>query len=152
MANANLVVLVGNLTRDPELRNLPSGTEVCAMRLAVNDRRKNSDGEWVDYANYFDIDVFGNQANACAQYLSRGRAVYVQGRLRWREWETQEGAKRQHVSVTADRVQFLGPRDGGDGDYSPPFGATERYEPAVGQAAEPGDLVPPYTGDEDIPF
>ncbi len=108
----NRVILVGNLTRDPELRALPSGTSVCRLRLAVNDRVKDrTSGEWTDYANYFDITVFGAQAERYAQWLTKGRQIAVDGRLRWREWETQDGQKRSAVEVVADNVQFIGPRE-----------------------------------------
>ena len=113
MANINRVVLVGNLTRDPELRHTPSGTAVCSLRLAVNTRRKDgATGEWTEKPNYFDITVWGNQGENCAQYLAKGRPVGIDGRLEWREWEAQDGTKRQAVEVIADTVQFLGGRDG----------------------------------------
>jgi single-strand DNA-binding protein len=107
--NINRVILTGNLTRDPELKG---AGQVCALCLAVNTRRKSSDtGEWVDQPNYFDVSVFGAQGESCARYLSKGRAVAVDGRLRWREWTTQEGQKRQAVDVVAETVQFLSGRD-----------------------------------------
>ena len=113
MANINRVVLVGNLTKDPELRHTPSGTAVCKLRLAVNTRQKDSStGEWGDKPNYFDVTVWGNQGESCAQYLSKGRPVGVDGRLDWREWEAQDGSKRQAVEIIADSVQFLGSRAG----------------------------------------
>ena len=115
MVSINRVVLVGNLTKDPELRHTPSGTAVCNLRLAVNTRRKDETGQWVDKPNYFDITVWGNQGERCAQYLSKGRPVAVDGRLEWREWETPEGNKRQAVDVVADSVQFLGSRGEGEG-------------------------------------
>ena len=116
MANINRVVLVGNLTRDPELRHTPSGTAVCSLRLAVNTRRKDgATGEWTEKPNYFDITVWGNQGENCAQYLAKGRPVGIDGRLEWREWEAQDGTKRQAVEVIADTVQFLGGRDDGGG-------------------------------------
>ena len=115
MAAINRVVLVGNLTRDPELRHTPSGTAVCNLRLAVNTRRKDETGQWVDKPNYFDITVWGNQGERCAQYLAKGRPVAVDGRLEWREWETPEGNKRQAVDIVADTVQFLGGRGDGEG-------------------------------------
>src|ERR687888_1496001 len=111
MANINRVILVGNLTRDPELRHTPSGTSVCSLRVAVNSRRKDESGQWVDKPNYFDVTVWGQQGENCAQYLSKGRPVAVDGRLRWREWEDREGGKRQAVDIIADSVQFLGSRD-----------------------------------------
>jgi single-strand DNA-binding protein len=114
--NINSVVVTGNLTRDPELRSLPSGNSVCKLRVAVNSRRKDGQsGEWVDKPNYFDVTVWGAQGENCATYLSKGRPVAIQGRLEWREWETQEGGKRQAVEIIADSVQFLGSRDGSGG-------------------------------------
>src|ERR1043165_494915 len=108
--NINRVVLVGNLTRDPELRHTPSGTPVCSLRLAVNTRRKDETGQWTDKPNYFDITVWGQQGENCAQYLSKGRPVAIDGRLEWREWEAQDGSKRQATDIIADSVQFLGSR------------------------------------------
>jgi single-strand DNA-binding protein len=110
--NINRVILTGNLTRDPELRSLQSGTSVCKLRVAVNSRRKDgASGEWVDKPNYFDVTVWGAQGENCATYLSKGRPVAVDGRLDWREWEAQDGSKRQSVEIIADSVQFLGSRD-----------------------------------------
>src|ERR1051326_2586699 len=114
MANINRVVLVGNLTRDPELRHTPSGTAVCSLRLAVNTRRKDAaTGAWTEKPNYFDVTVWGNQGESCAQYLSKGRPVAVDGRLEWREWQSQDGGKRESVEIVADSGQFLGSRGGG---------------------------------------
>jgi single-strand DNA-binding protein len=116
-SNINVVVITGNLTQDPELRHLGSGTAVCELRVAVNSRRKDgSTGEWVDKPNYFNVTVWGAQGENCAQYLSKGRPVAVEGRLDWREWEAKEGGgKRQAVQIIANSVQFLGSRDGGGG-------------------------------------
>ena len=143
MAAINRVVLVGNLTRDPELRHTPSGTAVCNLRLAVNTRRKDETGQWVDKPNYFDITVWGNQGERCAQYLSKGRPVGVDGRLEWREWETPEGNKRQAVDIVADTVQFLGGRGDGEGGGG--------YIPAEATATPAGDF-PTSPTDDDIPF
>jgi single-strand DNA-binding protein len=113
VANINRVILTGNLTADPELSTLPSGTSVCRLRLAVNRRYKDqSSGEWTEKPNYFDIKVWGAQGENCAQYLSKGRPVAVDGRLEWSEWEAQDGGKRSKVEVVADTVQFLGSRGG----------------------------------------
>ncbi|HJZ36837.1 MAG TPA: single-stranded DNA-binding protein [Solirubrobacterales bacterium] len=115
-SNVNVVVITGNLTKDPELRSTGGGTSVCEMRVAVNSRRKDQSGQWVDKPNFFDVVVFGAQAENCASYLSRGRPVAVEGRLDWREWEAKEGGgKRQAVQIIANSVQFLGSRDGGGG-------------------------------------
>ena len=127
-SNVNVVVITGNLTRDPELRHLGSGTAVCKLRVAVNSRRKDQSGNWVDKPNYFDVTVWGAQGENCANYLSKGRPVAVEGRLDWREWEDQGGNKRQSVEIIANTVQFLGSRDGsgggngngGGGGFSPP--------------------------------
>jgi single-strand DNA-binding protein len=143
MAAINRVVLVGNLTRDPELRHTPSGTAVCNLRLAVNTRRKDETGQWVDKPNYFDITVWGNQGERCAQYLTKGRPVAVDGRLEWREWETPEGNKRQAVDIVADTVQFLGGRGDGEGGGG--------YIPAEATATPAGDF-PTSPTDDDIPF
>ena len=143
-ANINRVVLVGNLTRDPELRNTPSGTAVCSLRIAVNTRRKDSTGQWTEKPNYFDITVWGNQGESCAQYLAKGRPVAVDGRLEWREWDAQDGTKRQAVEIIADSVQFLGGRgeSGGDGG--------NQFVPAA--AASSGADADFTSADDDIPF
>ena len=144
MATINSVVLVGNLTKDPELRHTPAGMPVCSMRLAVNTRRKDAaTGQWGEKPNYFDITVWGQQGENCAQYLAKGRRVGVQGRLEWREWEAQDGGKRQAVEVVADSVQFLDSRGDGEGggSYLPP--------------AESGGSSPDFPSspvDDDIPF
>ena len=115
-ANINRVVLVGNLTRDPEMKHLPSGTALCSLRIAVNTRRKDESGQWTDKPNYFDVSVWGAQGESCAQYLAKGRPVAIDGRLEWREWEASDGSgKRQAVEIVADNVQFLGSRGDGDG-------------------------------------
>jgi single-strand DNA-binding protein len=145
-ANINRVVLVGNLTRDPELRHTPSGMAVCSLRIAVNTRRKDStSGEWTEKPNYFDITVWGNQGESCAQYLAKGRPVAVDGRLEWREWDAQDGTKRQAVEIIADSVQFLGSRGDGEGGGQPQF------VPA-GAAAQTENADFAAGADDDIPF
>src|SRR6059036_659587 len=138
-ANINRVVLVGNLTRDPEIRQTPSGTSVCSLRIAVNSRRRDESGQWTDKPNYFSISVFGNQAESCAQYLSKGRPVGIDGRLEWREWQAQDGGKRESVEVVADSVQFLGVR--GEGELG-----GNQFVPA-GAVAETADF--PAAADDD---
>ena len=146
MANINRVVLVGNLTRDPELRHTPSGMGVCSLRVAVNTRRKDSaTGQWTEKPNYFDVTVWGAQGESCAQYLAKGRPVGVDGRLDWREWEAQDGSKRQAVEIIADSVQFLGGRGDGEG------GGERQFVPA-GAAAESGGADFGNANDDDIPF
>jgi len=107
MHDINRVVLVGRLTRDPELRSIPSGRSVCDLRIATNSSHKEPDGEWGERPNFFDVSVFGPHGENVAAYMRRGRRVCVDGRLSWREWETSEEQKRQSVSIVADSVQFL---------------------------------------------
>jgi single-strand DNA-binding protein len=147
-ANINRVVLVGNLTKDPELRHTPSGMAVCSLRLAVNTRRKDDSGQWADKPNYFDIVVWGQQGENCAQYLAKGRPVAVDGRLEWREWEAQDGAKRQSVDIIADSVQFLGSRDAPQTN-----GVVESDLPADTSDFQPSGVASGGGGaDDDIPF
>ncbi|MFL5923710.1 MAG: single-stranded DNA-binding protein [Gaiellaceae bacterium] len=148
MANINRVVLVGNLTRDPELRHTPSGMAVCSLRLAVNTRRKdNQTGEWTEKPNYFDITVWGNQGENCAQYLSKGRPVAIDGRLEWREWEDKDGNKRQTVDIIADSVQFLGSRDAPQGN-----GAVDSDLAPDTSDLQPSGVASGGGADDDIPF
>jgi single-strand DNA-binding protein len=152
MANINRVVLVGNLTRDPELRHTPSGTAVCSLRLAVNTRRKDgATGEWTEKPNYFDITVWGSQGENCAQYLAKGRPVGIDGRLEWREWEAQDGTKRQAVEVIADTVQFLGGRDSGGEGGSGGGEPGSSFVPAGVTSGSDADFGASPT-DDDIPF
>jgi single-strand DNA-binding protein len=147
-ANINRVVLLGNLTRDPELRHTPSGMAVCSLRIAVNTRRKDgATGEWTEKPNYFDVTVWGNQGENCAQYLSKGRPVAVDGRLEWREWDAQDGTKRQAVEIIADSVQFLGSRDSGGGDGN-------GFQAASDVPADTSDFEGAGVGakEDDIPF
>jgi single-strand DNA-binding protein len=113
MADINRVVLTGRLTRDVELRTIPSGTSVAQFGMAVNRRRKNDAGEWVEEANFFNIVVWGRQGENCANYIHKGSPVAIEGRLQSRSWETEDGQKRNVVEVVADNVQFLGTREGG---------------------------------------
>ena len=157
--NINRVVLTGNLTRDPELRSTPSGMSVCSLRIASNTRRKNqATGDWEDKPNFFDVTVWGAQGENCARFLSKGRPVALDGRLEWREWETQEGQKRQSVEIVADAVQFLGGRDdagGGTGGQSAGF--TPRSDvPVDDRDFQPAGAASGRSNggqaDDDIPF
>ena len=154
-SNINVVAITGNLTRDPELRSTPSGTSVCKLRVAVNSRRKDGQsGEWVDKPNYFDVTVWGAQGENCANYLSKGRPVAVEGRLDWREWESQDGGKRQAVEIIANSVQFLGSR----GDNPGGDNGGDRFKPTSDVPADTSDFegagVSGDSGksDDDIPF
>lgn len=167
-SNINRVILTGNLTRDPETRPA-GGTTVTQLRLAVNSRRKdNQSGQWIDEPNYFDVTVWGAQGENCQRYLGKGRPVAVDGRLKWREWTTQDGQKRQAVDVVADSVQFLGGggENGGGGqgggfapqqqqsDVNADFSDFQR-QPAVAPAGGGGGGFSngsPAPADDDIPF
>jgi single-strand DNA-binding protein len=145
--NINRVVLTGNLTRDPELRSTGSGMSVCSLRIASNSRRKDGSGNWVEKPNFFDVTVWGAQGENCAQYLSKGRPVAVDGRLDWREWEDKQGNKRQSIDIIADSVQFLGSRDGGENGG--------RFTPQSDVPADTSDYASApagSSGDDDIPF
>jgi single-strand DNA-binding protein len=140
----NRVTLVGRLTRDPELRHIPSGTAVLELGLAVNGRQQDDAGNWVDKPNFFDVKVYGRQAETLAQHLQKGRRIGVDGRLDWRSWEAQDGTKRSKVDVVAQNVQFLDSR--GDGE-----GGGGSYIPADATATPGGDF-PSSPTDDDIPF
>jgi single-strand DNA-binding protein len=117
MASLNRVCLLGRLTRNPDVRHSPDGTPVAALGLAVNNRIKRSDGSWQDDPCFVDVVVFGNQAEACAEYLNKGDPVLLEGRLQYRTWQDQQGNKRSKHEVMAFRVQFLlkpGPRPEAD--------------------------------------
>jgi single-strand DNA-binding protein len=139
----NRVTIVGRLTRDPELAHLPSGTAVLKLGVAVNGRQKDEGGNWIDKPNFFDVKVFGNQADALNNHLSKGRRVGVDGRLDWSSWEAQDGTKRSKVEIVAQSVQFLDSRGdtGGDGE--------RQFVPA---AATAGNEDFAASADDDIPF
>jgi single-strand DNA-binding protein len=153
-SNINRVIITGNLTKDPDLTAIPSsGNSVCSLRIACNGRRRNNEtGQWEDQPNYFDITVFGAQGENCHKFLKKGRPVAVDGRLRWREWTSQEGQKRQAVDIIAETVQFLGGRDdaGNGNGFSSSARAQESDVPI-----DTGDFERTPVGagaDEDIPF
>lgn len=156
-ADLNRVTLVGRLTRDPEMRHTAGGTPVCGMRIGVTSRQRGDDGSWGDRPNYFDVTVFGRQAETVNQYLAKGRRIGVDGRLSWREWQAQDGSKRQSVEVIANDVFFLDSRGDAGG------GGSAGAAPAQGWSQAPeGDLPvdtsdmqprqPATAADDDIPF
>jgi len=138
----NRVVLTGNLTRDAELKQTSGGMAIVKIRLAVNDRRKNAaTGQWEDSPNYIDVVIFGSRGEALSRFLSKGKHIAVEGKLRWSEWESQAGEKRNKLEVVADDIELLG----GRGDA--PAGSS-RPVPAADLGDEPADIP----DGEDIPF
>ena len=162
MASYNRVILVGNLTRDPELRYIPSGTPVCDIGLAVNDRRKNPNGEWVEETTFVDVTLWARTAEVASEYLSKGSPVLIEGRLKLDTWETNDGQKRSKLRVVCERMQMLGGRGGGAG----PAGEggsrqAPRRDNAYSQSASPpgpgpsrdeSEAPPMEPPPDDIPF
>ena len=136
-ADLNRVTLVGRLTRDPELRHTAGGDPICSIRLAVSSRARSEDGSWGDKSNYFDVTVFGRQADTAVQYLAKGRRIGVDGRLSWREWQAQDGTRRQSVEVIANDLFFLDSRRD-----DAPAGVAEPVAVGAGSGG----------GDDDLPF
>jgi single-strand DNA-binding protein len=166
MASYNRVILVGNLTRDVELRYIASGTAVTDIGLAVNDRVKKND-QWVDETTFVDITLWGRTAEVANEYLNKGSSVLIEGRLKLDSWENNEGQKRSKLKVIGERMQMLGGRGGGgsqssrsqgdqssyddDGAYNQGGAGRPHSQPARSESAQPvgGQSAPP---DDDIPF
>jgi single-strand DNA-binding protein len=145
MASYNRVLLMGNLTRNPEIRYTPSGTAVADLGLAINENFKNQAGETVEQTCFVDVVVWGRQAETSAEYLQKGSSVFVEGRLQLDQWENQQGEKRSKLRVRADRVQFLGsPGKGTDSSAAPAASAP--------QEAAPQQPAPVADDDDDVPF
>jgi len=147
MASYNRVVLLGNVTRDPELKYIPSGTAVCEIGLAVNDRRKDGNGEWVDDTTFVDITLWARTAEVVGEYVRKGDPLFVEGRLKFDQWE-KDGQKRSKLRVVGERIQLLG----GKRDNQPRGATASR--PSRDEYSEPEPpREPPQTTDEgDIPF
>lgn len=143
----NRVVLVGRLTRDPEVRTLPSGTSVCGLRIACNTSRRDPEGgEPRERPNFFDVSIYGPGADSVGRYTRKGSRVGVDGRLEWREWETADEQKRQAVSVVADTVQFLDSPGGGRAE-------DESGSPADGgHAQDDRELAGVGVGESEVSF
>ncbi len=163
MASYNRVILLGNLTRDPEIRYLPSGMAVCDVGLAVNDRRKNAAGEWIEEVTFVDVTVWGRTAEVMSEYLGKGSPVFIEGRLKLDTWEGQDGQKRSKLKVICERMQMVGGRGqggpgGADGGPRPAARQQAPRDNAFSQAAPPDDVFdapPPMaepSGGDDIPF
>ncbi|VAX36881.1 Single-stranded DNA-binding protein [hydrothermal vent metagenome] len=141
MANLNKVFLIGNLTRDPELRYTPGGTAVANLGIAVNRRFKDSSGELKEEVCFLTVTVWDKQATACCQYLTKGRPVFVEGVLQSRFWETSDGQKRSAIDVRAERVQFLGSSGGNKEKVEAPQEATAGVGVESGEAIKPEDIA-----------
>ncbi len=152
MASFNRVILVGNVTRDIELRYIPSGTAVTDLGLAVNDRRKSQSGEWVEETTFVDVTLWGRTAEVASEYLSKGSPVLIEGRLKLDTWES-EGQKRSKLRVVGERMQMLGGRGGGGGGR-PSQSAGDQSSPDYGSqaAASQSDDDSGGPPDDDIPF
>ena len=148
MASFNRVILMGNLTRDIELKYTPSGTAVTDIGLAVNDRRKSASGEWVDETTFVDVTLWGRTAEVASEYLSKGSPVLIEGRLKLDTWET-DGQKRSKLRVSGERMQMVGGRGGGGGgggsSRGPQRDESEYSQPASHSGGGGG-------GEEEIPF
>lgn len=137
----NKVLITGNLTRDPELRETPSGFQVLNFGVAVNDRKKNqSTGQWEDYANFVDCTMFGNRAASVSRFLAKGSKVAIEGKLRWSQWETQDGGKRSKLEVVVDELEFMSRNENG----------SQGQEYGRGEVAQPAMEAVGY--DDEIPF
>ena len=152
----NQVVLMGNLTRDPELRATPNGQQVCSFSLALNRSYKGADGNWQEATDYIDVVAWGPLGERVAQYLSKGRPCLVNGRLQSRQWE-QEGQKRSKVEVVAQDVTFLGGGEGGNGGQGSYQGGNSGASSKPAPSKKQDDVVIEDIGDEpinldDIPF
>jgi single-strand DNA-binding protein len=141
VASYNRIVIIGNLTKDPELRYLPSGKGVCNMRIAATERYRTAAGEPKEETLFIDAVVFGKQAETASTYLKKGRPVLVEGRLRVRDFEGRDGTKRRAVEIITNRWQFIGPRDGERGESA-------EAAPAPSGGAEPVDEPMPSFEEE----
>ncbi|MBE6466325.1 single-stranded DNA-binding protein [Denitrobacterium detoxificans] len=148
----NRVVISGNLTRDPDLRQTSSGMAVLGFGVAVNDRRKNPQtGEWEDYPNFVDCTMFGSRAQSISGFLRKGNKVAIEGKLRWSQWE-RDGQKRSKLEVIVDEIEFMTPR-GDNGGYNNGGYSNGGYsQPAAAPAPAPQPAVDASVYDEDIPF
>jgi single-strand DNA-binding protein len=157
MANYNRVILLGNITRDIDLKYTQSGLAVTELGLAVKDRRKSQSGEWIEETTFVDVTLWGRTAEVASEYLSKGSPILIEGRLKLDTWET-DGQKRSKLRVVGERMQMLGTRGGGGGSASgqerPPkqFDESEYSRPAATSGGEPSSGSDPGVPDDDIPF
>ncbi len=153
MASFNKVILLGNVTRDPELRYISSGTAVTDIGLAVNDRRKNAQGEWVEETTFVDVTLWGRTAEVAGEYVSKGSPLLIEGRLKLDQWE-KDGKKNSKLRVVCDRMQLLGSRGGEGSRGKPRVAATRGGGDEFDQSSSfnDGDMGESPGADDDIPF
>ena len=142
MTGFNRVVLIGNITRDPELRQVPSGTSVAELRLATNERYRNREGEMAESTCFVDIVAWGKQAETCNQYLSKGAPILVEGRLQFDQWKNADGQNRSKLRVRADRIRFMGRATNSTGARSESSPATVPQDGGDAVAVDPDDNLP----------
>ena len=156
MASFNRVILVGNLTRDPEIRYIPSGSAVADVGLAVNDKRKNANGEWIEEVTFVDVVLWGRTAEVAGEYLSKGSPVLIEGRLKLDSLGNAKTVKNdRRMRVVCERMQMLGSKGEGRGPAAPAGKPAARQDSEYSQPAPPEDFgapVPDSPGGEDIPF
>jgi single-strand DNA-binding protein len=164
MASYNRVILLGNLTRDPELRYLQSGMAVTDIGLAVNDRRKNANGEWIEETTFVDVTLWGRTAEVVSEYLGKGAPILIEGRLKLDSWDDkQTGQKRSKLKVVGERMQMVGAKGqggggqgGGEGGGPRPAAQKSPQDTQYSQAAPPDEAFdapsPESSGGDDIPF
>jgi single-strand DNA-binding protein len=160
MASYNKVLLLGNLTRDPELRVTPKGTPVCQFGLAVNRQFKDESGQSREEVTFVDLEAWGKQAETIAKFLTKGRPLFVEGRLKLDQWDDKaSGQKRSKLKVVLENFQFLGgPREGGPGggasagDDAAIDQTPERHAPPPRASGGARPAPPPPAGDDDVPF
>ena len=152
MASFNKVILMGNLTRDPEMRVTPNGNSICKLGLAVSRAYSTRDGERREETTFVDIDAFGKQAEVIAKYMRKGRPIMIEGRLKLDQWETSDGQKRSKLGVVLENFQFLGGRD----ENAPTGGGYENSSPPPraqsGQSATESNFSDDDALDQDVPF
>lgn len=156
MPSLNKVMLMGNLTRDPEVRYTPKGTAVADLGMAINMTFQGQDGQTKEEVVYVDVVTWGRQAETCGQYLKKGAPVFVEGRLQLDQWEDKDGQKRSKLRVRAERVQFLSRREGAEGAEPGGNGSARASRPAApagaGRGAPPAKPSPAGAPEDDIPF
>ena len=163
MASVNKVMLLGNLTRDPEIRYTPKGTAVTDLGMAINRIRTGDNGERIEEVTYVDVTLWGRSAELAGQYLSKGRSVFIEGRLQLDQWDDKAtGQKRSRLRVVGENMQFIGGQGQGGGGGNAQGGKQQQSKPAQQQQQPSGDSAPPQSGGaaassfdddaDDIPF